>query len=304
MKRLAVILGLFLYCTNNYACQCWLEDGDRSWKRYTEIKHCFIGHVIKIEIKEHHRIFTFEIQKVYKGNFGKTVKIYSGSGGGDCGTYFSLNDTFLVCPDKDEGKYWASSCAINSRIHDYYYRLDTTFMNNYKKKNFYFNFPEFRGEIKNGLFQGVWKYYSYEVKSIDDTSAFPERIITYEKGKRIGSYGYMGKEIVGKSIYKNGKRLETIHYKLGTDSIEEINYSDGTTKSFYPNGKLRQTMHRKHNKGYILKYNQNEQVIKKVPFDKRGFVYGYIIDYNPDGTIKNKTFVEKNTTDEKWYYWD
>ena len=138
MTRLTIILILTLSLSPllSFSCQCWLEDGDRSWKRYTDIKRCFIGHVINIENCEHDRIFTFEIQKVYKGHFGKTVKIYSGSGGGDCGTYFSLNDTFLVCPDVEEGKYWASSCAINSRIHDYYYRLDTAFMNNFKKTNF------------------------------------------------------------------------------------------------------------------------------------------------------------------------
>jgi hypothetical protein len=302
-RIISIIIGILIYINTIHACQCWYEDGVRSYYRYSQIKYCFSGQVIRIDTTNQDYIFTFKIQKVHKGNFKEIVKVFSPKGGGQCGIYFSLNDTFFVSPYYSKGNLYVTRCGINSKIRDYEYSLDTCFMN-HRKGNYFFNYPEFKGQILNGKPFGKWEYHDFQNLNPVDTNW--ANIVTFNhSGKPIGeSYVYIYGKLDNKTIYKNGKYHETIYYIIGTDSVYEIQYSDGTCKIFHPNGQVKFLVKNKWKNRYIKIYDIQGQLLKKIPLNKKGFVSGYIIEYNTDGSIKNKTYKENDYITDKYYYLD
>src|SRR5262249_46516885 len=55
---------------------------------------------------------TFRVKKVYKGDLGETVELYTGMGGGDCGARFETGLDYLVYAyNRSPGKLWASRCS-------------------------------------------------------------------------------------------------------------------------------------------------------------------------------------------------
>ena len=174
MRKLPEICGLllllfFVGSQETFACSCVGSVPCESFQRSDIV---FKGRVVKTErfmnsqnqgTKEKPRVISwckyretyFEVLENYKGaKKGKTVKIYSGCGGGDCGYPFKKDETYVVFSSKagitkkkadsrgreqesafhriDPDKLWTSICSGTVKLNRARYALE--FLANRRKR--------------------------------------------------------------------------------------------------------------------------------------------------------------------------
>jgi antitoxin component YwqK of YwqJK toxin-antitoxin module len=280
---------IFLFLFINYiglCCSC--RYGGFSYGFYKELKHCFIGTVIKIKTdkQKFENEFTFRIKFIYKGKFDTIVQVKSGTGGGDCGETFELNKTYLIDAtiDNEDKKYHTSYCRFNALSGTKEFYEDTTLLNLISKKNVYINFLNIKGQLKNGKPTGFWV--------VGGDSGM------YKNGKVNGLWKGGGS---AETYYKNGKFIKSVDYILSEQKADssKIIMGNRTSILYYPNGKIHKIMNSKK----ILIYYPNGKLNQKMTLNKHHFIYGNWYKYNENGKlIEKKYFANDNSEDGYWYF--
>ncbi len=83
------------------------------------------GNLNSPETYKYKTIWTFEVQKIFKGNYkSKTIKIETGMGGGDCGVPFRLGASYLVYGGIFKGNIGTGICSRTKIIGFYPTRIN------------------------------------------------------------------------------------------------------------------------------------------------------------------------------------
>lgn len=281
IQKLTILL-LFMF-SSSFACTCRFEG--YSFSFFKNIKYSFIGTVVKIDSKNFKNIFTFKVNKVYKGKIDTVIQVQSGSGGGDCGVYFELNKTFLVELEYKDKLFQTSRCLFNAQNGTPEFIEDTMLLNLFAKKNVFVDLTNMRGQIKDGKQTGYWKEAGESGN--------------YVNGKRNGIW----RQSSGSEIhYKNGKILKSIDYLLNekrTDSAK-VMMSNRTSILYYTNGKIHKILTPKK----LLIYYPNGTLKEKMKLTKRHYIYGYWYKYDEKGKMIQKKYVENDYSEDAYWYFD
>jgi hypothetical protein len=125
VRTLFITLVLLLATTMALACSC-ADMGAGVCQTYWETPAVFSGRVVQIDdVKRGTEESYFLTKKVkfavidaFRGVTGETLDIYTGSGGGDCGYNFELNESYLVYAWDNEGKPSTGICSRTRRLTD------------------------------------------------------------------------------------------------------------------------------------------------------------------------------------------
>lgn len=103
ISTIVLLLALQLTAPSAHACSCAPPPPPK--KALEGSTAVFSGKCISVEIKDQQKIVTFEVDRVWKGDIGKTITITTAVHGATCGYGFTTkgDGTYLVyCHGKPE----------------------------------------------------------------------------------------------------------------------------------------------------------------------------------------------------------
>lgn len=111
MKKILLIFTLAVLASIGAAFACSCFAGESVEDKFNRSDSVFTGQVISIEESGDYYDVTFEVGKMYKGNFtvDKIVKTHQSSA--TCGYNFELNENYLVYANKNEGELSTGLCS-------------------------------------------------------------------------------------------------------------------------------------------------------------------------------------------------
>ncbi|MCE3228610.1 MAG: hypothetical protein K0S32_3161 [Bacteroidetes bacterium] len=283
MNRLFLLLFLYSISEKTYSCSCrGIDDYYHFFKCNT---YSFVGKVTDSKKEKDHYVYTFEVVDKLRSSFKGKVLINNKTKGVACDIYFNVGEKYILNPTKINGEYNIQRCDYNVGETETNFEEDLRLIKLFSKKDFEVDCSYFKCTVKNGKRNGKWiRYYSND--SLKQKAEEGNFINDLEDGKWKAE-GY-------ETIYKNGKLLRSIQY-IG-DSIqykmEEIN---GKHIRYYPDGKIHKVLNYRDNS--YTAYFETGKIKERGKFNKNGYLYGQILYYNNDGSLKNK----EDIYNEKFY---
>lgn len=164
MKRTLLILIILLTgFTKGYSCKCYQMNLRNEIDSADLI---FQGIPITKKQIDSKMIYTFSVEKVWKGEKSDTIEIKTGLGGPDCGMIFELGKTYVVYAKHFETTYCRRNKLIDSTLDglklDFKFMPDFTnaFIDHEKKLNLK------ESEYLNRQFKKTFKDYDFTDKSV------------------------------------------------------------------------------------------------------------------------------------------
>src|SRR5262245_38785209 len=120
-----LVLTLLSFSETAYACIC--ERPPLPCEAYWEVEAVFIGTAKElswIEFEEKHDdlvikrkqpVFSFSVDRAFRGVSGAKVAVLTGMGDGDCGYRFKIGEQYLVYAYRDQQKKETLSTSICTR---------------------------------------------------------------------------------------------------------------------------------------------------------------------------------------------
>ena len=116
------IIVFFTFDINQsaYACSCASQGGPSPREAFEKSTAVFSGEVIEIDKNDSSPTKTvkFDVQRIWKGVSGNQTTVITGSGDGDCGYPFVMNETYLIYAVGDP--LYTQSCGRNTLFADSY----------------------------------------------------------------------------------------------------------------------------------------------------------------------------------------
>lgn len=116
-------------------------------------------------------IYTFSVDKVWKGNKSDTIEIKTGLGGQDCGMIFEIGKSYVVFAKNGQTSHCRKNDLIDLTFNDL--KLDYLFIPEYSEMSFKTVDKELtknESRYLNEQFEGFIKNYDFSNKSIVFTS--------------------------------------------------------------------------------------------------------------------------------------
>jgi hypothetical protein len=119
IRTIVISIAILLSVTAAFACRC-IINGAGACQDYWNMPVVFSGRVVQIEdiksgtgdLYNPSKKVRFAVIDAFRGITGETVELHTGSGGGDCGFAFELNESYLVyAGNNNEGKLSTSICT-------------------------------------------------------------------------------------------------------------------------------------------------------------------------------------------------
>ena len=125
IRTLIIAIAILLTTTAALACSC-ADMGAGVCQTYWVTPAVFSGRVVQVEdvkrtaeegyfLKKKVR---FAVIDAFRGVTGETVEVLTGSGGGDCGYNFEVNESYLVYAWNNGGKLSTGICSRTRRLTD------------------------------------------------------------------------------------------------------------------------------------------------------------------------------------------
>ncbi len=116
---ICVLSIIIFFPATTEACSC--NSTGPPCQSYWNTEVVFSGRVIEIKPFESTRgwrqkLVRFAVNQAFRGISETTIEIATGSGGGDCGYDFKLNESYLVYANNLEGKLFAGICTRTQHI--------------------------------------------------------------------------------------------------------------------------------------------------------------------------------------------
>lgn len=97
-------------------CQCPTPASGNVVKDLGRFKHAFAGRVTNVEQAGASTKVTFDLQRAWKGQRGKTLTLTTAASADACGYAFENGKDYLVFANGDKGALTTDGCAPNSAL--------------------------------------------------------------------------------------------------------------------------------------------------------------------------------------------